>query len=71
VDIETAKTKWCPFARGPEGGGYQHYSCIADECMCWRWDPADGRASGYFKDGTSIEGDGHISNRSGYCGLAK
>lgn len=62
-----AKMKWCPQARyfvAPDGNGYSNMgpgakdsTCIASECMAWRW------TEGY----TSVNGK---AKALGYCGLA-
>lgn len=83
---DEAKIKWCPFAKSravrawkeadvfnaayaANKDGNVSTSCIASECMAFRW-IEDGKASGYFADGTSVEGDSALADRKGYCGLA-
>jgi hypothetical protein len=63
VTPERAKRRWCPFTRigenrwlepGEEDMKNTRATCIADECMAWRFVP-----------GTDDNGWG-----KGYCGLA-
>lgn len=60
---EEAKTKWCPMSR-MEGNnrhwGSQKYisSCIASECMMWRWSDERGKTP-----------DGDRVYITGFCGL--
>lgn len=80
---DEARGKWCPFVRvieirtGPEryerldsrgnlneSGGP---SCIASDCMMWRWVVSPSDAAREAKD-PFIE---VVSEVSGYCGLAK
>ena len=66
---DEAKTKWCPFSERANKNDH----CLGSECMAWRW-IVDSPDSGYFADGTSIEGDAcltsELSAYGGYCGLS-
>jgi len=68
---EEAKLRWCPFYRAPkswaddgrrEAREIGEQSCIASECMAWRYDP-----SSYDSDGVPLPG---TTGTEGYCGLA-
>ena len=68
---EEAKTKWCPFARIPDGEPVvavnrpEPYGdvpkCLGSFCMMWRWqdDPTGAQPP-----------DGPEPNMTGWCGLA-
>jgi hypothetical protein len=67
MNIDEAKTKWCPFITytiDNEGSFYTtndksttgFETCIADECMCWIVD---------------IEQYGAHTKEQGHCGLTK
>lgn len=63
---EQAKLKWCPHQRHSEqgvGGSYNRpssggFSCIASECMAWRW------------AATKISGEPAGRTPEGFCGLS-
>ena len=59
INIETAKTKWCPMVKIESGYTKDEIKCIADECMLWIWKP-------YYNESTE---SGLISETVGYCGL--
>jgi hypothetical protein len=69
MKIEKAKTKWCPFTRFHKGMDNDVYCnrpvgkvdnnsslCIADACMCWKWNDA---------------GVNYLNPKEGHCGLVK
>ncbi len=74
---DTAKTKWCPFAR--IDSGMEHYPainrgsskddwtyCIGSACMAWRWTPLQRGQYQETIDGVHVQNPG----AEGRCGLA-
>jgi hypothetical protein len=54
---EEAKNRWCPLTAGADPEDERGRSCIASQCMAWRW-VLD------YSDGEPRQTD------KGYCGLA-
>lgn len=76
---EEAKTKWCPYNKGEMDSKLRTFqSCIALECMMWKWVTSFPDGSGYEDHNTKQQGLMHIAEPDrenmeliGYCGLTK
>jgi len=74
---QEARKRWCPFvtfqrvgdttldSRGCTSDGNGTPSCIASDCMAWRWLPIEEQ-----KHIKAIESNKPPPARRGYCGLA-
>lgn len=79
---DEAREKWCPEVRSPEGftsdmmvaanenmKGQKH-TCIASDCMMWRWFDNQVGYDAKLKGKKAAEQYAKEIPRRGYCGLA-
>lgn len=78
-----AKAKWCPFARTPRNDnagatnrgtdgsfGYVLHTCVAADCMAWRWTVTPELAAAFTKARAENPKSEGPTEADGYCGLA-